>query len=218
MDCLALTQVLWDYMRLDQKIEKADCIVALGCYNEDVPRRAAELYRQGYAPWVLFTGALGRNTKGMWQESEASRFARIAMEEGVPESAILLEEQASNTGENLIFSRRLLEERSIPAKRILAVQKPYMERRIAAAFPVYWPDAVCTVTSPRQTLAEYLAGVSRWGRTAEDTIHMIVGDTQRIWLYAQKGYQIPQQVPPSVMEAYRALVAMGYTRQVIPET
>lgn len=210
-----LTRILWDYMCLNQQPQKADCILGLGCYNEDVPRRAAQLYHQGYAPWVMFTGALGRNTRSMWQESEAERFARIAVEEGVPREAILLENRATNTGENLIFSRKLLEEKGIPTDRILLVQKPYMERRIFAAFPVYWPGAEYTVTSFPQTMEEYFGRVAAFERTKEETIHMIVGDLQRIWVYAQRGYQIPQEVPQPVMEAYEALVKLGYTNQVI---
>ena len=62
MDTLAYAQVLWDYLCLHQPPKKADCIVGFGCYNEDIPRRAAQLYRDGFAPWVLFTGGLGRNT------------------------------------------------------------------------------------------------------------------------------------------------------------
>lgn len=211
---LQLTQVLWDYMVLGQQVEKADCIVGFGCYNEDVARRAAQLYHQGYAPRILFTGALGRNTRNMWIEGEAERFARIAVQEGVPERDILLEQRASNSGENLIFSRRLLLEAGFPAPRIIGVQKPYMERRLYAAFPVYWPEATVTVTSWQQTLPEYLAGVSRWGRTEEDTVNMIVGDFQRMDVYARKGYQIPQEIPQKAWDAFEALVQLGYSNQL----
>lgn len=210
-----LAQILWDYMCLNEPPRKADCIIGLGCYNEDVPRRAAELYHAGYAPWVLFTGALGRNTRSMWSESEAARFARIAREAGVPESAILIEDRAANTGENLIFSRQLLMERGMEVKSVLAVQKPYMERRIGAAFPVYWPEVEVTVTSPRMSMTDYFSRVPAWGRSREDTIHMLVGDFQRISVYAQKGYQLPQEIPARVQAAFEELVQMGYTRQLI---
>lgn len=217
MDDRTLVKKLWDYMCLGQQPRKADCIIGFGCYNEDVARRAAQLYREGYAPWVVFTGGLGRNTASMWSSSEASRFGKIALEAGVPETALILEEQSTNTGENFRFTRLLLEQRGIRADRVLAVQKPYMERRLLGAFPVYWPEAEFTVTSWQQSYEEYVAGVCRWGRTEEDTIHMIVGDVQRIWVYAGKGYQIPQQVPESVREAWDELVSRGYTRQIIPE-
>lgn len=216
MDQKKAIHILWDYMCMHQTPRKADCIIGFGCYNEDVARRAAQLYHEGYAPRILLTGALGRNTASMWTESEATRFARVAMEEGVPESAILKEERARNSGENLVFSKRLLEELGLPAKRVIGVQKPYMERRLYAAFPVYWPEAEVTVTSWQQSYEEYIAGLSRWNRTEEDTIHMIVGDFQRLIRYAQLGYQVSQKIPAEAMEAFEQLVSRGYTRQLLP--
>lgn len=215
MDTQAAVHILWDYLCLHQTPKKADCIIGFGCYNEDVARRAAQLYRQGLAPLVLFTGGLGRNTSSMWTESEASRFARVAVSEGVPESAILIEDRSTNSGENLIFSRRMLMDRGLSHPRIIGVQKPYMERRLCAAFPVYWPEAEVTVTSWQQTYEQYLSGLSRWGRTEEDTIHMIVGDFQRISVYADRGFQIPQVIPPEAEKAFNELVRRGYTKQLI---
>ena len=215
MDKQTAIHILWDYLCLHQTPKKSDCIVGFGCYNEDVARRAAQLYHQKLAPLILFTGGLGRNTSSMWTESEASRFARIAMAEGVPEKAILTEEESTNSGENLIFSRRILAERGLTHPRIIGVQKPYMERRLFAAFPVYWPEAEVTVTSWQQTYEQYLTGLSRWGRTEEDTIHMVVGDFQRISAYADLGYQIRQPIPAEAAQAFQLLVALGYTKQLI---
>lgn len=207
--------ILWDYMCLHQAPQRADCIIGFGCYNEDVARRAAQLYLAGYAPRLLFSGGLGRNTRAMWMQSEAERFARIAIEEGVPEDEILLESKSTNSGENLLFSRKMLEDIVPLHPRILAVHKPYMERRLFAAFPVYWPEAEVQVTSWQQSFEEYAAGVHRWNRTEEDTIHMIVGDFQRLDIYAQRGYQIPQSIPHQAQEAFQTLVNLGYTAQLI---
>lgn len=215
MDKQTAIHILWDYLCLHQTPKKSDCIVGFGCYNEDVARRAAQLYHQKLAPLILFTGGLGRNTSSMWTESEASRFARIAMAEGVPEKDILTEEKSTNSAENLIFSRRILAERGLTHPRIIGVQKPYMERRLFAAFPVYWPEAEVTVTSWQQTYEQYLTGLSRWGRTEEDTIHMVVGDFQRISAYADLGYQIRQPIPAEAAQAFQLLVDLGYTKQLI---
>lgn len=215
MDKQAAISILWNYLCLHQTPKEADCILGFGCYNEDVARRAAQLYHQGLAPLVLFTGGLGRNTRSMWNGSEAGRFAAIALAEGVPEEAILREEESTNSGENLIFSRRMLAERGLTHSRIIGVHKPYMERRLYAAFPVYWPEAEVTVTSWQQSYEAYLSGLSRWGRTEEDTIHMIAGDFQRIFVYANLGYQIPQEIPRRAMEAFDFLVRLGYTKQLV---
>lgn len=215
MDTRTAVKILWDYMCMHQLPQKSDIIIGFGCYNEDVARRCAQLYHDGYAPLILFTGALGRNTSSMWTESEATRFARIAREEGVPASAILTEERATNSGENLIYARKLLMEKEIPVRRVLGVQKPYMERRLWAAFPVYWPEVEAAVTSWQQTYEEYLSGLHRWNRGEQQTISMIVGDFQRISRYAELGYQIPQPIPADAQAAFDYLVSQGYSEQLI---
>lgn len=214
MEYLSHLQILWDYLSLHQRVEKADVIVGFGCYDDNVARRAAELYHQGYAPKILFTGGLGRNTRELFSVSEAEKFAKVAMDCGVPEEDILLEDQSTNTKENILFTQKLLEEKGIPHGRILGVHKPYMERRIKAAMGVYWPEQAFSVTSFRQTLEEALEDAKSQGMEESNTISTIVGDFQRIELYAQKGYQLPQYIPPEAWEAYHALVGMGYDSQL----
>ena len=207
-------QVIWDYLGLHQRPEKADCIVGFGNFNVNIARRAAELYHQGYADRILFTGGLGRNTLGMLPEPEAVRFARIAMACGVPEEAILREDRSTNTKENILFTRAMLAERGLPRGHLLGVHQPFMERRIRAAFGVYWPEVKLTVTSPQVTIPEYLADAVEQGVTEEAAISVIVGDFQRMDLYAQKGFQLPEEIPQSAWDAFRALVALGYDKQL----
>ena len=214
MDTLACAQVLWDYLCLHTPPKKADCIVGFGCYNEDIPRRAAQLYQDGFAPLVLFTGGLGRNTAQMWTESEAEHFGRIALAEGVPKNALLLETESANTAENIAYTRDLLTQKGIAVSSILGVHKPYMERRIYAAWKNYWPEMPFEVTSYQQNMAEYLETNAARGRSSRATVEMLVGDFQRMDLYAKKGYQIPQEIPDTVWSAFYALVEMGYTAQL----
>ena len=214
MDFLEPLQVIWDYLGMHQTPEQADVIVGFGNFNTNIARRAAELYRQGLAPVVLFTGGLGRNTEGLLPEPEAVRFARVAMECGVPEKAILLEPESTNTAENILFTRRLLEERGIPHERILGVHQPFMERRITAAMGVYWPEQTFRVTSPQVSISDYLEDAKKQGVTENAAVSVIVGDFQRMDLYAKKGYQTPQYIPPEAWEAFHKLVAMGFDKQL----
>lgn len=214
MNYLPPLQIIWDYLGLHQQPEKADCIVAFGNFNTDIARRGAELYHQGYAPKILFTGGLGRNTQGLLPEPEAVRFARVAMECGVPERDIILEDKSTNTKENIEFTRETLRKLGLPHGHILGVHQPFMERRIAAAMGVYWPGAHFTVTSPQVTIPEYLERARQQGITENASISVIVGDFQRMELYAQKGYQLPQYIPEEAWQAFHALVAMGFDTQL----
>ncbi len=214
MNYLPYLQVIWDYLCLHQEPEKADCIVGFGNFNTDIARRAAELYHLGLAPKILFTGGLGRNTEGLLPEPEAVRFARVAMECGVPEEDILLEDKSTNTKENIIFTRQLLEQEGIPHGKILGVHQPFMERRIKAAMGVYWPELDFAVTSPQVTIPEYLARAREQGISEEASVSVIVGDFQRMDLYARLGYQLPQEIPEEAWAAFHELVRIGFDKQL----
>ena len=214
MDYLKPLQIIWDYLGMHQEPVKADLIVGFGNFNTDIARRAAELYHQGYAPKILFTGGLGRNTKSLFPEPEAVRFAKVAVECGVPAQDIILEDKSTNTKENIEFTREILVSQSIAHNHVLGVHQPYMERRITAALGVYWPELSFSVTSPQVTIPEYLERAKQQGMTENAAISVIVGDFQRMDLYARLGYQLPQHIPEEAWEAYRQLVAMGFDKQL----
>lgn len=214
MDYLRPLSVIWDYLGMHQQPEKADCIVGFGNFNTDIARRAAELYHQGYAPKILFTGGLGRNTEGLLPEPEAVRFAKVAVACGVPEEDIILEDRSTNTKENIEFTREKLIALGLPHEHILGVHQPFMERRIMAAMGVYWPELRFTVTSPQVTIPEYLERAKQQGISENASISVIVGDFQRMDLYAKKGFQLPQHIPEEAWQAFRELVGMGFDKQL----
>lgn len=214
MEFLPQLQVLWDYLCLGREPEQAEVIVGFGSFDDNIARRSAELYVTGYAPKILFTGGLGRCTEGLFARSEAERFRDVAMSLGVPEADILVESRSTNTKENIEFTKALLEQTGAAHETILGVHKPYMERRITAAMGVYWPEQRFTVTSPRMTIPEYLREAARQGMTENAAVSVIVGDFQRIDLYAKKGYQLPQYIPQDAWDAYHALVSMGFDKQL----
>ena len=129
---------------------------------------------------MLFTGGLGRNTRDLWTESEAARFGRIALAQGVPEKDLILEDKATNSAENILFAREKLRALGLPCEKILGVHKPFMERRVYAAMKVYWPEAELIITSPQLDLDEYVARSVAQGLSEQAVIDVIVGDFQRM--------------------------------------
>lgn len=208
---LELAQVLWDYLQMHHSLQKADCIFTLGSNDLRVAERAADIYLQGWAPLIIFSGGLGRLTSDLWVEPEADQFAKIAIDKGVPAAAILIENKSTNTGENVRFTQQLLKERELDPQRFIVVQKPYMERRAYATFKKHWPDKELLVTSPRLSFEEYPTK----DISLERVIHIMVGDMQRIKLYYEKGFQIYQEIPDHVWQAYEELVAIGFDEQLV---
>ncbi|OGZ11046.1 MAG: hypothetical protein A3D67_03250 [Candidatus Lloydbacteria bacterium RIFCSPHIGHO2_02_FULL_51_22] len=204
---------IWDYHHMNHKLGKADCILVLGSHDPRVAERGAQLFLEGWASLLIFSGGVGRLTSESWNESEADKFAKIAVGMGVPKDKILVENKSSNTGENIEFTRKLLAERGIDSKKIILVQKPYMERRSYATVKKVWPEKEVIVTSPQIPFEEYPNGEI----SEDEVINIIVGDLQRIKIYPEKGFQIPQEIPNDVWEAYEQLVAAGYTRHLVKE-
>jgi uncharacterized SAM-binding protein YcdF (DUF218 family) len=206
-------RLVWDYHHAGHVLRPADCVIVLGSHDTRVAERGAEVFLAGHAPLIVFSGNLGALTSGVWVRPEAEIFAEVAERAGVPRGRMLLETRATHTGENVDFSRRLLLEHGVSPRRAIAVQKPYMERRTLATFRQRWPELDVVVTSPQLDFDAYPnAEISR-----EDVIHIMVGDFQRLFLYAQRGWAAPLQIPEEVMDAYERLVEAGYTRRLITE-
>jgi uncharacterized SAM-binding protein YcdF (DUF218 family) len=206
-----LANKLWDYHHVNQCVEKSDCILVLGSHDLRVAEKGAELYLQGWAPILIFSGGLGRLTNDIWKESEAEKFATIALKMGVPIEAILIENKSTNTGENILFTQQLLKENNLDPQSFIVVQKPYMERRSYATFKKHWPDKKLTVTSPQISFENYYNDEIPF----ESVINIMVGDLQRIKIYPEKGFQIFQEIPKDVWSAYEKLVELGYTEHLV---
>jgi uncharacterized SAM-binding protein YcdF (DUF218 family) len=210
-----LAQKIWDYHHLNHQLAHADAILVLCSHDVAVADRGAELFLQGWAPLLIFTGGLGAITSRLWQEPEADQFARIAIERGVPKDRVLVENRSTNTGENVLFTRRLLAEKGLDPQRFIVVQKPYMERRSYATFRKVWPEKQLVVTSPQVSMNDYLNGYSHDALSADDVVSIMVGDLQRIRVYAEKEFQIHQDIPDEVWKAYKELVEAGYDRHLV---
>jgi DUF218 domain-containing protein len=211
----ALVEKVWRYHQLNHHLTKADAILVLCSHDTIVAERGAQLFLEGWAPLLIFSGGLGSITRHLWSEPEADQFARIAVSLGVPTDKIIIENRSTNTGENVRFTRQLLATRHLDPHTFIVVQKPYMERRSYATFRKVWPEKDVVVTSPRLSLDEYLHRCSHETLSPDDVISIMLGDLQRIREYPARGFQIHQDIPDDVWEAFTTLVKAGYDRHLI---
>ena len=205
-------EVVYNYHRMGMTLSPSDGIFCLCSLDTRVASYAAQLWLDGLAPLLIFSGDTGKLTEGRFDKPEAEVFAEIARDMGVPEDKILVESRATNTGENVRFTHALLEERSIHPRTLILVQKPYMERRTYATFKKQWPDETTefSVTSPPFSFDEYPDD----DNPQELVTSIMVGDLVRIKEYPAKGFQVAQDIPPEVWEAMKRLVAEGYDKHL----
>lgn len=206
-------RLIWDYHHVHHTLAPADAIIVLGSHDTRVAERGADVFLAGWAPLIVFSGYLGALTSDIWTRPEAEIFAEVAEAKGVPRGRMILEPRATNTAENVAFSRALLAERGLHPRRLIAVQKPYMERRTLATFQQNWPEVEVVVTSPRLDFDTYPSETIR----REDIIHIMMGDLQRLIVYAERGWSARQDIPAEVQAAFDRLVKAGYTRRLLRE-
>ena len=187
----------------------ADAVIVLGSKYLDVARLAGALCAQHRYPVVVFSGNRGRHTAD-WPATEAETFERIARPVLPAATRVLLETEATNTGDNIRFSLRLLAEHGIAARDVLLIQNPTMTRRALATFGIEHPGARATAVSPG-AFNDYLVSPD----AARSLLDDLVGNLQRILVYPARGWQTAQPVPELVLSAYRLLLSRGYDRQLV---
>jgi uncharacterized SAM-binding protein YcdF (DUF218 family) len=204
-------ETLWDYHDMHHKLRPVDVGIGLGSHDLGVAVHATDLYHRAYFPRIVFTGANAPTTVARFPRGEAVHYRDYAVIHGVPDEAILLEPSATNTSENLEYARQLLLDRGIQVASLILVSRPYQQRRAYATAKMVWPEVDVLCSSERLPLDKYVESVG----DTEKVINMLVGDTQRITVYAESGFAIPQVVPAAVELAYQRLVSAGFTRRLV---
>jgi uncharacterized SAM-binding protein YcdF (DUF218 family) len=204
-------QILWDYHQMHHEPRDTDIAIGLGSHDLGVADHTADLYHQGRFPLVVGTGANAPTPVEVFPRGEAGHYAERAEQLGVPNEAIKIELHAKNTGENFTLTRQLLDRDGIHPASATIVSRPYQQRRAYATCRKLWPELDVICSSRPQSLPDYLASIG----DQDKVLHMLVGDTQRIWVYADQGFAAPQDVPDDVMRAFSRLVAAGYTQRLV---
>jgi uncharacterized SAM-binding protein YcdF (DUF218 family) len=150
------TPLLWwvaEPLKVVSPPQPADAIVVFaggvgesGTAGGGVQERVAQalaLYEGGYAPRVIFSSGY------VFTLREAEVMKAIAVANGVPEDAVLLEEQAANTYDNVRLTYQILEQHGW--RRILLVSSPYHMRRALLTWKRVAPDVSVTPTPVPQS-------------------------------------------------------------------
>ena len=201
---IELATTLWEYHKFTKSTTKADVIIGLVSYDIQTAVHCCELYYKKVADKIVFTGKSGNWTEGRWDKTEAEVFAEKAIELGVPESAIIIEPNAKNIGDNIELSLMKLSKIS----SAVLVTKPNTLRRAIATAEIK-NDKIEWFTS---CIERELTEPVTFNHTLEDLINEMVGDIQRMIEYPAKGFQKEQSMPGKVKVAYNELKALGFNK------
>ena len=177
-----------EFIFLEDLPEKADLIIVPGNTWPQPARRAAALYHEGMAPYIVVSGrySKGQQTfagaacegdryKGAYM-TEADFLTDVLIREGVPETAVLQERKAEFTLENARYIRRLLEEKKMTVKKALICCQAFHARRCRMYFEYVFQDTdVEFLMCPAVT-----QGISRCSRMeSQKGLDTVLGELRR---------------------------------------
>ena len=237
-------EIIWNYHRLHHDVfedgyaNQTDGILVFGSSDISVADEAANLWmlllNQRWKdkltlPYMIFSGGLGTgphsgyNLMG-WEKPEAEIFSErvlsIIKKRANPEQhdkiRIFVETKAKNSGDNVDLSRKIIVDNNLACKKLIIVQKPFMERRTYATFKKRWSDPEIRLYSSKIGLQEYpkISNIS-----LKEVIGIMLGDMQRIKMYAPPhgNFQISQDIPDDVWTAFKLLTEDDAIFEHFPE-
>lgn len=177
-----------DFIFAEDQPEPADVILIPGSRKTEHAIHAAELYRAGYAPYVLPSGRYA-TTYGCFRgvperykadypdeyETEWAFLRAVLLKHGVPDSAILREDQATYTWENATYSRDVLAAAGIEVRTALLSCHAFHARRALMYYQAAMPQArilVCPTATPGYTRDDWF--LTEKGR------NRVLGEVQRL--------------------------------------
>ena len=190
---------LWDYLAPSAPLMPTDILFVFGGLDIAVPKYAAQLFKSGAYGHIIVSGATGPLTAGVFSQSEAQTFADIMTQHGVPSSKIILEENATNTGENVCFDMERLQEMGIAIESATLVSKSFLMRRALLTFKKQYPHIVTIPAPPPGPSSRYL------DRPKMEFVERLIAEVDRLIAYEQQGFTAHADIPSSVIECVQAL-------------
>ncbi len=205
-EVLENANVLWNYFSSFNEEIESDVIVVCCSYDLRVCDYACKLFRKNGAKIIIFSGDKGNWTSHLWEKAEAEIFRDRAMINGIEDSKIIVEDKATNLGENIQFSKKFFKDND----KITLVSKSNTLLRIKLTFPIHLNFAV-SVSGPLFNFPDEVSNsVGVLG-----LINEMVGDIERIIRYPDLGYQIKHDIPLKVLASYYFLIQRGFVDHLL---
>jgi len=135
-----------DFIFVENKPVQTDVILVAGGSRPQLIEKAIELYKRGYASYILISG--GANPKlGDWK-TEFEYLQNIALSSGLPQESILKEDQAKHTFDNAKLSWEVLQNKDLKINKATLVCKAHHARRALLTYQTIFPQNVEFVVCP----------------------------------------------------------------------
>lgn len=178
----AFLKAVGKYMLVETKLGMADvCIVFGNPHADHLAAHAAKLYHQGYFKTIVVSGKPATDDG----RPEATRLRDVLVQQGVPASAILVEDKATNSGENVLYTMQLLKDKGLlnGINSIIAVGHIHAARRFLMTLEKHWPQPLKMFTTNNC----FGVPANDWHKDAQFRA-MVLSEYDKIPDYKAKGF------------------------------
>jgi hypothetical protein len=201
----------WLALRDPLPASPVDAVIGFGHFDLAIPRRCAELVREGVARRIIFTGGIGAGTADLGRPEADAFAAELAMDDRELAQQALIENRSTNTGDNIRFTRELLETLNPPQsfgeviRSVLLVATPCRQRRVWLTWQKVLPDVSAWNAPP---LTDYDTLRALYSSKGQDIRLQLVGEYERIRDYPSRGWIVEADIPPAIPEAAGLLASL----------
>jgi hypothetical protein len=198
---------IFQFLNKKDPRQKADMIIGFGHFDMNIPKRCCELYLDGMGSKIIFTGGVGAGSAD-FKNAEAIEFFQYARRffPQIPQEDILIEDQSTNTGENIRFSIQLIKER-LPEfnfengiNSAILVATPARQLRVYLTVKMYLKEILLINLPPETTLDDNIA---LFDQKNECFVNQLTGEIDRLLIYPQKGLCETIEIPEKILDLYR---------------
>lgn len=183
-------ELLYRYLAISDQPDAADIIFVFGGISmPEVWHKALELYKKNFAKKIYIAGGLGKKSKADNIDTpEAETIKTFLLARGVPSEAIAAEIKSTNTLENIVNAKKILHS----VNSIIAVSKPFHMRRVLATFAKHYSHIKVFCCPPNLAYGSLNNDERRY------YFERMLGELNRLSVYAKKGEIISQEIPSNV--------------------
>ncbi len=187
---MRIVKEISDFIFIEDKPEKADAILIPGGAYPQLPEMAARLWREGYAEYVVPTGAYAiaegrfagvRSRQEVYAgnyETECAFYCDVLEKNGVPARNIIPEDKSQFTAQNAWFTKAILEERGMELKRAIICCQAFHARRCLMYYQFTFPEMAFIIVPVKDT-QEGLVTKENW-YLSEIGVEKVLGELGRI--------------------------------------
>ncbi len=173
-----------------ENLPDAEAIFVFGHYEPQVAHHAAELWKKGKAPRIIISGR-GRDAIPEGFKTEADFYKSLMVDDGIPDSAMILEKESTNSLENVLMGMATAHKIGINPKSVILCAMPPLLRRSCATFRKQFPEVTVYGSAfPMST---------EW--STPKRVNRLLGEIQRLNEYAEKGDIVKVTIPDEVLSA-----------------